>query len=134
MNLEAEGAKILQVLDQYTEGWIKGDINLLKGIWSKNDEQITYIPVETTEIIRGVKDVETYYEETVKWFHPLSLELSDTALNFMGDYAHVAAKADIVVQNADGTQTTVHPRLSFVLQHKENQWFVIHYAESATVQ
>lgn len=121
------------MLAQYTEGWLKGDINLLKGIWS-NDEQVTYISVETTEIIRGAKDVETYYEETVKWFQPLSIDLNDPAINFIGDYAHVAAKAGIVIQNADGTQTTIYPRLSFVLKHQENQWFVIHYAESATVQ
>lgn len=109
----------MQVLEQYTQGWLKGDINLLKGIWS-NDEQVTYIPVEITEIIRGVKNVETYYEETVKWFRPLSIKLNHTASNFMGDYAHVAA-TDIVIQNADGTQTTVYLRLSFVLKHQENQ-------------
>jgi hypothetical protein len=127
-------SEIHQVLDLYIDGWTKSDPTILKSIWDSEYPEPTYLPVESTEIIAGIENINTYYDRTVPFFPLMGVNLKNIATDVFGEYAYVACNTDFIVKTKDGSQVTLHPRLSFTLEHKEDRWFVIHYAESATIQ
>lgn len=128
-----EIAEIMQVLDECIQGWLTSDAERLKALWNVNHEQSTYQPMEIPEILQGWKAIANYYEQTVNIFRPIAASLQDPLIDLGDNYAHVSSKSKFVVQNEDGTQTTFTPRLSFTLEHRENRWQIVHYAEAATV-
>jgi hypothetical protein len=127
-------SEIHQVLDRYIEGWTKSDATILKSIWDTEYPEATYSSVESTEIITGMENINSYYDRTVPYFPLVKVNLKNIATDVLGEYAHVSCNTDFVVKTNDGSQIALHPRLSFTLEHKDSQWFVIHYAESATIQ
>ena len=92
--------QINEVLYQFSEGWNQHDANKLSGIWDFNHNRTTYIPVESDDIIQGGKKITQYYQDAV----PLvaSVELADTLIDRLGDYARVVGKADFIINNEDG--------------------------------
>jgi uncharacterized protein (TIGR02246 family) len=126
--------EITALLDRYVRGWTKGDTKILKGMWDENYTSATYLPVESTEIIKGIDRIANYYDRTVGYFPVVAVDLKTPEIDLMGKYAHVSCNSDFTIADRDGSQTTLHPRLSFTMEQKGNQWYVIHYAESATVE
>jgi uncharacterized protein (TIGR02246 family) len=127
-------SEIHQVLDLYIEGWTKSDANTLKSIWATDYPEATYLPVESTEVIKGIDNIDEYYDRTVPYFPLIGVNLKNIATDVFGEYAHVSCNTDFIVKTSDGSQVTLHPRLSFTLEHQDDHWSIVHYAESATIQ
>ena len=124
--------QINEVLYQFSEGWNQHDADKLADIWDLDHSRTTYIPVESDDIIQGSKKITQYYQDAV----PLvaSVELTDTLIDRLGDYAQVVGKADFIINNEDGSTYDAPVRVNFTLEKKGDRWLTIHYAESATVK
>lgn len=124
--------QINEVLYQFREGWNQHDVDKLASIWDFDRDRITYIAVESDDIIQGGKNITQYYQNAV----PLvaSVELANILIDRLGDYAQVVGKADFIINNEDGSTYTAPVRVNFTLEKKGDRYLTIHYAESATVK
>lgn len=130
MDKNTEESKIKEVLEKYIEGWTQKNIELLKSIWDRTHESVTYLPVEYRDVLVGIKEVEIYYDKTVGHFPVADMTPKQIIIDILGDVAHLFCSMDMLLKKSDGSESIIKPRLSFVLKHKSDRWLVIHYSES----
>ena len=122
---------IMQVLNTYVDGWVKGDASILKSIWDFSDRQSTYLPAEYAEVIKGPDNIITYYNQNAGGFSTASIDLRNPVIDVLDEnYAQVYCAPEWITVDADGTETPIYPRLSFTMKRNSDRWLVIHYHES----
>jgi hypothetical protein len=125
--------EINQVLENYTQGWTKGDLNLLKSLWDFSRPNISYMAVESTEILRGADAIRNYYDRNVGAV-AVTIQIKQPVVDKMGKYAQVTCFSEITVVDKAGTKTVYRPRLVITMVRKSNKWFLIHYVEAGTIE
>ena len=123
---------IRQTLEQFVTGWNKHDPSILESTWDLNYDRTTYIPVESSEIVRGGKNIAQYYQSAIPYV--ASVKLSDLIIDVIGNSAQVVGKTDFEINNEDGSTYSEPLRVNFTLKKSGDRWPTIHYAESATVK
>ena len=123
--------RVRELLEQYAAGWNQQDANKLQQTWDLDYDLATYIPVESSEIIRGGKSIVEYYQSAIP--NVASVKLDYPIIDLMGDRAMVIVKTDFEINNEDGSSYPFPLKTSFTLQKTGDRWLTIHYAESATM-
>jgi hypothetical protein len=124
--------EIRKMLAQYVRGWTDRNADLLKQLWNMNDEQATYMPLGSTQIIQGSNKIAEYYAQQVNSTAIVAIHLGRPQINIVGYEADVICTAEFMVQNWDSSQIVLHSRLRFTMERQSNQWFIVHCAESVT--
>jgi uncharacterized protein (TIGR02246 family) len=122
--------KIRALLDKYANGWGKADASLLKSLWDNKYAECTYIAAEKDTILTGLGEINRYYEETLAAFPASSANIDNVRIAPLRDDLAYAFCELHITWEWKGKERTDHPRATFVLQRRDEQWYVIQYHES----
>ncbi len=130
---EQDRKEIAAVIEQYRRGFAEMNVEMIKGIWDQNYENIIYIVQEKAQPMRGWTDVEQYYNhvaELLEWVKTMTIE--DLSLDVFGDFAYAFCVFHFEGDMKGQSQLHIRDeRNTFILHRKGGTWKVIHYHESA---
>jgi uncharacterized protein (TIGR02246 family) len=128
MTTEDEG-KIRALLDQFAAGWREQDAGILKKIWDPTYSESSYIAAENEKPVFGPEQINKYYDEALSAFPITSSEIDNVRISLINDLAYAFCDISMGFKVKE-TELLVHPRATFVLRKREDNWYVIHYHES----
>jgi uncharacterized protein (TIGR02246 family) len=125
-----DASEIRALLDRYATGWAKSEVPLLKSLWDEKYPDCSYVASEKENILYGIETIHRYYDETLAGFSISTADISNVRIiSFRPDLAYAFCDLHITWE-WQGKERIDHPRATFVLRKREDDWYVIHYHES----
>jgi hypothetical protein len=85
---EWDRQQIATVIEQYRRGFATMEIEVLKGIWDQDYDNLIYIAQEAAEPVRGWTGIEQYYEGVAEFLgRARIMTVSDLSVDVLGDVA-----------------------------------------------
>ena len=121
--------KISAVLDRFALGWRKADPEILKSTWDSECPDCIYIPSEAEAPVVGFDAIARYYSAATSMYPITRMEISNVKVLEYGDLAYAFCDISIGFK-VQQSEYLVHPRATFLLRHRNNEWHTIQYHES----
>jgi ketosteroid isomerase-like protein len=130
----ADEAAILQAVEGFAEGFIRGDLVMLTNLWDASAaDQVSFIPVERELPLYGIDSVRAYYAGHLVNFVTLSGDVTDVQIQRLGSLAFVSCRYNWVTRSPYGGPATLQPtRATLVLRKQGRRWLYLHMHESIT--
>ena len=120
---------IRSLLDRFELGWRKADPEILKSTWDPEYRDCIYIASEAEGPIFGFDEIAKYYDAATTMYPITRMEISNVTVCEYGDLAYAFCDISIGFK-VQQSEYLVHPRATFLLRRRQNDWYSIHYHES----
>jgi ketosteroid isomerase-like protein len=127
--------QISAVIEQYRQAFASMDIDLLRGLWDQDHDNLVYVASERPAAITDWEGISQYYEQLPEGLPPdpsISMRVHEQSTDLLGDVAcaFCTFRYEGPVVGRD-EPFVANGRVTFVLQRRFDSWKVIHYHESS---
>ena len=131
MKISDEQQRVISVIDQWRNGMMAADPNLLKKLWDHEYSRLVYIPEESDNPLTTWEEISQYYEAIAGAADSAEWATSDITSDVLGQaaYAYLSFTVRVKLKGMDNI-LIFNGRSSFVLHKVGTDWKLIHYHES----
>ena len=118
----------LQVLEQWTTAFTNADVDGLVKLYAPD---ALFWGANSKTVLTTPEEIRTYFERALLSNRPRTAKLGDHSVMVVSDTVVVVTGMDTHTGVRDGTPTSSHGRVTFVVAKRGSDWQIVHVHRSA---
>jgi ketosteroid isomerase-like protein len=132
---------IAAIIEQHGRNFLARDADALIDAFDDTYPHLTHLPTERMDALRGFAEISEYYRGIVRAFCPLSWDVSDVIIDFLGaDFAFALCRVSVPYKIEELPADSLPPyhagvghwegRCRYVFRRRGDAWKIIHLEDS----
>jgi ketosteroid isomerase-like protein len=122
---------VIEAVEKWRQAFEATDPEQLKGLWERDHPTVSYLPTESSTILRAMADIDAYYDNMCQILKDLAFRWHVWDL-CVDTVEHAIAFADCYFE-MNSPLSYWQGRASFIFKKKADGWRLIHYQDSTVM-